>query len=223
MPNHLEKIKLKFAQLADQAKNLTFRTTEYRAVQYADSAPFYTWYSSALNLLYGVFGKDSPHYDLFQASGEKNRGDSFTKQHVDSCIGIFMGAKSDVDGGYLFDLQTSVSGEVFADFVSLAKAALDDGRHTVAAVLACAALEDALKRYAATKSIDVADKKMDAVINALKAERLVGGAQKGLLDAMPRIRNHAMHAEWDKLTLADAGSVIGFVEQFLLQHFGRSV
>jgi len=36
---------------------------------------------------------------------------------------------------------------------------------------------------------------------------------------MPKIRNSAMHADWEKLTPQDAGSVIGFVEQFLLVNF----
>jgi hypothetical protein len=35
---------------------------------------------------------------------------------------------------------------------------------------------------------------------------------------MPRIRNAAIHADWDKLTPNDAGRVLGFVELF----FSRS-
>ena len=65
----------------------------------------------------------------------------------------------------------------------------------------------------------VKDKTMEDVINALKAKGLVSGAQKALLTAMPKIRNHAMHADWEKLTPQDAGSVIGYVEQFLPSHF----
>src|SRR5206468_378166 len=45
------------------------------------------------------------------------------------------------------------------------------------------------------------------------------GAQKTLLAGMPKIRNQAMHADWANLTPHDAGSVIGYVEQFLLSHF----
>lgn len=69
------------------------------------------------------------------------------------------------------------------------------------------------------KGLSVEDKSMDEVVNTLKAKGLVLGAQKTLLDIMPKIRNLAMHAEWAKLTPQDAGSVIGFVEQFLIQHF----
>ena len=86
-------------------------------------------------------------------------------------------------------------------------------------VLASAALEDALKRFAILNGADVTGKGMSDVIAALKAKGLIGGAQKSLLETMPKVRNHAMHADWSKLKSADAGSVIGFVEQFLLANF----
>jgi len=60
---------------------------------------------------------------------------------------------------------------------------------------------------------------MSQVIGALKSQGLVQGAQKAMLDAMLKIRNKAMHAEWDKVSETEVGSVIGFVEQFLLKHF----
>ncbi|KVC20747.1 DUF4145 domain-containing protein [Burkholderia cepacia] len=56
-------------------------------------------------------------------------------------------------------------------------------------------------------------------LNSLKSAGLVGGAQKTLLDAMPKLRNFALHAQWDKLTEPDVNSIIGFVEQFLLNKF----
>ncbi|MBL1141683.1 MAG: DUF4145 domain-containing protein [Proteobacteria bacterium] len=139
--------------------------------------------------------------------------------HFSSICGIFLGAKSDIDGGYLFDIERSTSGELFGDLVETAKSALAEGHHTVATVLACAALEDALKRYAISQGIQVEGQTMENVVNALKSKGLVSGAQKSLLSAMPKVRNNAMHANWDKLTPQDAGSVIGFVEQFLLTYF----
>jgi hypothetical protein len=85
--------------------------------------------------------------------------------------------------------------------------------------LACAALEDALKRYAAPHGLDTGNKTMQDVVGFLKSKGLVSGAQKSLMDTMPKIRDYAMHANWDKITATDVGSVIGFVEQFMLQHF----
>ena len=98
-------------------------------------------------------------------------------------------------------------------------AVLAEGAKDVAAVLACAALEDALKRLALLNNLEVSDKTMQDVVNAPKAKGLVGGTQKSLLDTMPKIRDYTMHANWDKITPQDVGSVMGFVEQLLLVKF----
>ena len=89
----------------------------------------------------------------------------------------------------------------------------------MAAVLATAALEDSLKRYARANGLDTEEKTMTQVINALKSKGFVSGAQKSLLGAMPKIRNAALHAEWGKISEPEVNSVIGFVEQFLLSNF----
>ena len=136
--------------------------------------------------------------------------------------GLFLSAKNDFDGGYVFNVDLRVSGEVFGDFVVLAKHALSEGHKDVAAVLASAALEDALKRFAFVNGLLVDGQTMQEVINALKSKGLVAGAQKSLLDAMPKVRNHALHANWDKISETEVSSVIGFVEQFLLSKFSAN-
>ncbi len=83
--------------------------------------------------------------------------------------------------------------------------------------LARAALEDTLQRHARTEGGDADDKvDMTTVVNALKIKGLASGSQKTLLDAMPKIRNYAMHADWGKIKLEDVRSVAGFVEEFRL-------
>ncbi len=183
---------------------------------YYPSEDWQAWTTSVLNLFEGAFGRSSVHYENFKTLYDKYRG--FDNQ-VESGKGIYRSAKADYDGGYIFKLEARVSGEIFGDLVSVAKEALANGNIPAAAVLAAAALEDALKRYALLSGIDVSDKPMQQVVAALKGKGLVAGAQKTLLDTMPKIRDYAMHANWEKLTAADASSVIGFVEQFLLMHF----
>lgn len=208
----------RFAELEVQARSIRLLGGGDNARR-ADPEQFYAWAGSALNALQGAFGVESPHYVNFQKELSSVQNNFVWDEKFASIRGIFLGAKSDVDGGYLFDVQKAISGELFGDFVAAAKAALADGYHSVAAVLACAALEDALKRFATARGISVDGQTMEEVVNALKSKGLVSGAQKTLLSAMPKVRNHAMHAEWSKLTPQDAGSVIGFVEQFLLANF----
>ena len=177
------------------------------------------WATSVQSLLRAIFGEDSPHYKHFAevySTCDLNHGKD---TYVNTLNNLFLSAREDFEGGYVFDVDLRVSGEVFGDFVALARQAMLEGHKDVAAVLACAALEDALKRYAAVNELDVDDKTMQEVVNSLKSKGLVAGAQKSLLDAMPRIRNFAMHAEWSKISGPDVSSVLGFVEQFLLTKF----
>jgi hypothetical protein len=181
-----------------------------------DSGDFQRWSTNAQNLIKIAFGEKSPHYENFKTAYNLFHGYEYEFENVK---GVFLAAKSDFEGGFGTTLEALVSGEIFGDFVGLAKEALSNDKKDVAAVLACAALEDALKRYAVGQGISVDGKEMTDIVNALKSKGLVGGAQKSLLETMPKIRNFAMHADWSKVTPQDVGSVIGYTEQFLLQNF----
>ena len=213
-----EAIKKRFAELEQQANQMRFLSRSGTSGTYADHTQFQHWATSSMGLLQRIFGPESAHVTNF-ATFYKHAGTVAYPSNVEQLKGILLAAKSDYEGGYLFSLKDRVSGEIFGDFVALANRCLDEGNKDTAAVLACAALEDALKEYAARNQLDVGHKVMQEVVNALKAKGLVGGAQKSLLDVMPKIRDYAMHANWEKIKAEDVRSVLGFVEQFLLSHF----
>lgn len=218
MSQLLEKLTRRFAELATQAAPLR-EADRGDGFGEVPSQPFYAWAVSAQSAIQAAFGRHSPHYQSFDRELQALSNRTVHQQRLEAVRGIFLAAKADVDGGHLYDLHRTTAGEVVGDFVGLAKLALSEGHHTVAAVLASAALEDALKRYAVENDLDVTDKTMEEVVNALKSKRLVSGPQKALLAAMPKLRNKAMHADWESITPQDAGSIIGYVEQFLLSHF----
>lgn len=169
-----------------------------------------TWMIKVKNLISLALGEQSVHFKTI----------SNVQMNHDLFISVFQAAKSDYEGGYIFNLDAKISGEILGDFINLAKTALSEGHKDVAAVLACAALEDALKKYAIKNGIIVSDKAtMQDIVNALKSKGLVSGAQSKILGPMPTIRDYAMHASWDKISPEVAGSVIGFVESFLLNHY----
>ena len=107
---------------------------------------------------------DSPYYKICRSRMQLTEA---TKMEFLTMKGIFLAPKSGYDGSYLFKLDTAVRGDLCC-FVLLAKSALENNQKDVAAVLASAALEDALKRYASLHGLDVAGKEMQDVINALK-------------------------------------------------------
>lgn len=199
---------IKMAQYAIDRKTLS----EYGA--YIDDGVYHGFRSGSLSFLEATFGANHAYYKEFDKTVISN-GVSF----ISSGQHILQAAKAEIEGGWLFTLKGVVSAEIFGDFIALAKQTLDENKD-VAAVLVCAALEDALKRVAIQKGLGVEDKDMSEVINALKANGVIKGAQAPIAKGYAKLRNKAFHAEWDKIEKPEVSSAIGFTEQFLLQHFG---
>ena len=213
-----ERFKARFSELEKELEDMPVKTSKHSLMRYIDADVWQKWATSVEALIGVACGQHSPYSKNFIRAREACRG---SESAINSLAGIFRSAKEAFDGNYLFDLEREVSAEVFGSFIVLAKQALAEDNKDVAAVLASAALEDALKRHAVSNGLDVDDASMAEIINALKSKGLVSGAQKPMLAAMLRMRNHAMHAEWEKIQKPEVSSLIGFVEQFLLTHFGR--
>ena len=204
-----DKFLQRFRELQDKSDSIQFES-------YVPDSIWLSWATSAESLIKAVFGEESPYYTNFVSARKSCRG---FESGVKLLQELFFSAKEAFEGGYVFNVELSISGEIFGDFVVLAKQSLAEGHKDVAAVLASAALEDALKRYAKVNGLNVDGATMAKVINAIKSKGLVSGASNSILDSMLRIRNYTMHAEWEKVNEPDVNSIIGFVEQFLLQKF----
>ena len=214
-----DKFATRFSDLQREMEEMPFMASRQGRQQHVQPGIWEKWTTSAESLIKASCGTDSPYYRNFVDAREKCSG---YKSQINTLAGIFVSAKEAFNGGYLFDVERDVSAEIFGDFVVLAKQALAEDNKDVAAVLASAALEDALKRYAASNGLAVDDASMSKVIGALKSKGLVSGAQKSMLAAMLEMRNHAMHAKWEKFEKPDVSGLIGFVEHFLLTHFSRN-
>ncbi len=193
---------------------LATKTPGYHDVSYdVDAGRFRAFRSASLSFLERFFGASQTYYKEFIENVKIN-----IPSYAEAGINILQAAKAEIEGGWLFTVEGQVSAEIFADFIALAKETLEDNKD-VAAVLACAALEDALKRVAIKENLDVDDKDMSEVINALKAKGVIKGAQAPIVQSYVKLRNKAFHAEWDKFDKESVSSVIGFTEQFLLTNF----
>ncbi len=111
---------------------------------------------------------------------------------------------------------------MLADFVALSREALREGGGQgsgVAAVLAAAAFEDSIRRLGAAHAGTVGGEKLADVLVALKKSGFLKGPQVAIAQSYLTFRNHAMHAEWDKIESEAVNSVLGFVEQLVLKYF----
>ena len=141
------------------------------------------------------------------------------KHHL---FGYLRSLRSDAIEGRIVNPQAEARGEVFGDFLTSARRALDEDEKDVAAVLACAALEDSLKQYAKSLSLDVDEVEMATVVNALKSAGAVDKTEGAVLKGYTQVRNRAFHAEWEKVDVPSITGIIAFTEQFLIKHFSSS-
>lgn len=183
-------------------------------------------YIGSISLAAMLYGNTSPQVKAVEAAQTKTFAGGYPSASRTAVMsakselkGMLSSMRSEVEQGLIKSIRAEASGEVIAYFLILAKLAIEENQKDVAAVLACAALEDSLKSHARLNDLKVNDKDMSQVIGALKSAGLVKGAQGRLLGSFVTIRNKAFHAEWDKFETSDVKSVIGFVEGFLVENF----
>ena len=121
----------RFNELDVKRAEIPFRQYEHGDGYYVPDGFWQGWATSVLSLIKAVFGEASTHFENFSAVYKKGSG---SEDKVRILFDIFASAKGDFEGGYVFNVELRVSGEVFGDFVALARRSLDEGYKDVAAV-----------------------------------------------------------------------------------------
>lgn len=181
-------------------------------------------YSGTIAITSQIWGANSPHVEAVKQLREDIQASKWdetgkAENIILQCQGTLRSIANDIKSGRLLTLRLEYQGQVFADFINAAKVAMSEETKDVASVLIAAALEDTLKRFAEAKGLDVEDKDLTQVINALKAARLLSASKSSLLKGMTTFRNKALHAEWDKIGTEEVQGVIAFLEEFLSRNY----
>lgn len=179
--------------------------------------------SGIINILESLYGSESlkckAYIDKYNSYIEDTgRLRSRLNEMSRSSSGTLKSIKAEIEAGLVGNLELQAQGGIFGDFITLARESLDENKD-VAAVLVSAALEDALKRFALQNGLDVTEKDMAQVINALKSKGLLKDPQASIVQGHSKLRNKSFHANWDKIEKESVNSAIGFAETFILKHF----
>ncbi|HUP59772.1 MAG TPA: hypothetical protein VNA69_05080 [Thermoanaerobaculia bacterium] len=184
-------------------------------------------FAGALNIATSLYGSTSPQIKALMEMHKLSTPLGYTNKRIqsfaESLDAVLRNTAEEIELGLINSIATEAAGVVIGDLVALARTQLKAGYKDVAAVLASAALEDALKRKALELDLAVGNKTLDAVMNALKSKGILGGAQGPIVASYVKLRNAAMHADWSRIAEADVSSLLGFLEPFLLEHFSSPV
>jgi len=180
------------------------------------------------SLLALIYGAGSPQLVSYATQLEQIRKKPQVMSHVldreivECSLGTLRSLKREIEGGLTGNLRQQVTGEVLTDLIQLSRTVLSeqgDKARNVAAVLAAAAFEDTIRRMGKSLAGVVGQDDLSEVLKKLKDAGTVQGPQVGIAQSYLSFRNHALHANWEKIEKESIHSVLGFVEQLLLKHF----
>jgi len=171
-----------------------------------------------LTLMVTVYGSESHQVGILMHTAKT--------RHVLEIVKVTHGAlenlKAELETGAIGSLRQRIAGDVLTDFIQLARTVLDDPSDkakNVAAVLTAAAFEDTIRRMGESLAGVVGRGDLQDVIIALKQKGILQSPQLGIAQSYLNFRNHALHAEWEKIDRSSVQSALGFVEELLLKHF----
>ncbi len=137
---------------------------------------------------------------------------------VEKVLGLLQSVQLEAQAGLLTKLEDQVVATAFDDFLDHASDYHKSGKIKEAAVLASAVLEDTVKRIAIKSGIETANLSLDPLIDNLTKLDVITQVKAKRLKAYAAIRNHALHAEWEKLDLKDIGAQISGLRELLDDH-----
>ncbi len=137
---------------------------------------------------------------------------------VAKVLGVLQSVHVEAQAGLLERLEDQVVASAFDDFLDHAHGYHKSGKLKEAAVLGSAVLEDTIKRIAAKNQLDPAGLSLDPLIDELTKRDVFSQVKAKRLKSFTGVRNHALHAEWEKLDLKEVGAQIAGVRELLDEH-----
>jgi hypothetical protein len=211
----------RFAELAEQLEALLASQkqvyNEYlgRSKLEIDSDALLEWKVKTRSLISNACGKESEHLRAFT----NNEDISFYGTYLGTLKAlkaVFVAAREDYEGGYLKSVRGLVQAEVFDSELEQARALLEAGYTTAAAVVAGVVLETSLRSLCGKVGIALGKvEKMNAdlvkagIYNVLVQKRIT---------ALAAIRNAAAHGKADEFIDSDVVQMIEEVERFVASH-----
>jgi len=178
-----------------------------------DSAAFEAWATSVLNLLQKIFGEDSVHYRNF--NDHYSRSPEF-ESDFKMCEAVFLAAKEDYEGGYLFNVRGLIKAEVFDDILEQASELLSAGYKDPACVVVGVALETTLKELCTRNSIP--HNKLDRMNTDLCKAGIYNLGMQKQVTAWAERRNKAAHGDWSAYTEADVDDMTRGVTRLIAEY-----
>lgn len=208
-------VKRRFEELTEKAEKVQAarETTEYGG-HTIPGGPFHEWATNVQSLLARTLGPTSVHCQNFDKLAGQFRG---YEHEFENCRAVFMAAREDYEGGYLFNVTALAKADALADAFSQGRELLRAGYKDPACVLARVALEVALKELAHEHGTPFG--KLERMNAELCKANVYNMAKQKQITAWADIGNKAAHGQWDQYDKNDARAMLDGVESLVADFF----
>jgi hypothetical protein len=133
--------------------------------------------------------------------------------------GVLNSALEEWKAGLLRKIEYIVVAETFDDFLDHATQFHKGNKKIESSVLASVVLEDTVKKIANKNDIDPKGLSLEILINELIKKDVFTPVKAKRIKGFASVRNHSLHAEWEKFDIQDVGGLIKgtreLIDQFL--------
>jgi hypothetical protein len=134
---------------------------------------------------------------------------------VQKTQGLLQAIKDEAGHGLLTKLEYIAVATAFDDFLDHAEAFHKANKAREAGVLAAIVLEDTIKRIAAKNNVASAGVSLEQLIDELVKANVFTPVKAKRIKGYAGVRNPALHAEWDKFDIRDAGDLIAGTRELI--------
>jgi hypothetical protein len=197
LKNRIEELVL----LAKKTLNTKF-PSQYGG-EYVDSIIFNELRSSSLSFIKNLYGSDHPYYIEFNT-----RALHAEPVYVEHGLGVLMGIKNELEGGWLVKVKELVTAEVFSDFLEMSEYLLQEKYKDSAAVMIGSVLEGHLRQLCSNNEISVEivkdgkpiPKKAEMLNSELAAANIYNKLDQKGVTSWFDLRNKAAHGKYEEYT-----------------------
>ncbi len=175
-----------------------------------ESIPKYqAWIASTVNLLSNIALPASYYVEESRRLvSDKDLARGIPTHVVQKLCALLVSAYEEWNAGLLKRIEYVLIAATFDDFLEHAAPYHKGNKKTEAAVLASAVLEDTIKKIAEKQGIETSGKSLEQLVDALVSASVFSLVQGKRVKVYSGVRNHALHAEWDRFEIRDVGELI---------------
>jgi hypothetical protein len=192
-------------------KVLATETKGFQQQTFVDEQKFHDFRISGISILSRIFGNNNQHYQCFKTE-VTSPGTSRTRRG----LGILSAARTELQGDWVETTRASITSEVLAEFLAMAKIHIETGNLNSAAILIGAVTEKHLRNFCLANGIPATNEQLQSA-TLKKAGQLTGEAYKKKLYSR---QQHKKILSWLELCNTAAQNTINdiSVEQLTSMH-----